>query len=202
MELLICGNGHRKHELFEKPGGMPEMPFGRTHIRHRLDYMIFRQKRLAERFGGAPNVMVERQQPAAIDQANCLRSDRRIRFHYSTVWGLTGNCLRETGNCDSGRWLDQRFAGEDGGRNAQARKAQSLQAAWECARSAKCSLDFAMVTEAAPLEKENVLDCDIEVVQAEHFGNVRHFARAVAQAGGLHNDVDYRCHLLADKAAG
>ncbi len=42
MHALVIRLEDRKHKLLEEPGGMREMPLGRTHVGHRLHHGVFR----------------------------------------------------------------------------------------------------------------------------------------------------------------
>lgn len=51
MVLLIILQVRDQEEIFKKPGGMPQMPFGWTHIGDGLHHVIFGGEGRAQLFG-------------------------------------------------------------------------------------------------------------------------------------------------------
>ena len=56
VEFLIAVDMGDQDEGFEKPIGMREMPFRRTHVRHRLNLLVFRRQRCGQSGAGVANL--------------------------------------------------------------------------------------------------------------------------------------------------
>src|SRR5439155_2161142 len=58
MKGLVPWKRGEEEKGLPKPGHMGNMPFGRTHVRHRLDDIIFGGQRLTQLLGEAANALV------------------------------------------------------------------------------------------------------------------------------------------------
>src|SRR6266496_2197437 len=72
----------------------------------------------------------------------------------------------------------------------QPHHAQALHESRRCLRAYEPSEHAAVVADARLLENKDVMHFDIQILQAGHFGNMRHLACAVAQARRLHEKLN------------
>ena len=82
------------------------------------------------------------------------------------------------------------------------RDGQALRESRTDAAGHEIAHDFAVFSNAAFPEDENVLHGDDVAFHAGDFGDAGDFARAVAQTADLHHDVDGRGDLAANRAVG
>ncbi len=58
IESRVTGKMWFKHKVFEKPGDMCQVPFGRADVRHALHHTIFRLEVLAQRHRHRTNLLI------------------------------------------------------------------------------------------------------------------------------------------------
>src|SRR5438552_16470779 len=75
-------------------------------------------------------------------------------------------------------------------RERHAERAEPLEKTRRSGCASKTSEHASVFTDAGLLEDENVLHLNLEVAHAGDFGNVRHFARAVAEPRRLYQQMD------------